>query len=162
MRPHRHGSAVLEFPSTLEIVTTRLFDAPVALVFDVLTQPDHLRHWFAPFEDTMIVCEIDLRVGGDYHHVGVTPEGRECSFRGTFLEIESPTRVVSTWLFEGWPGAWATESVVLSESGAVTTMTSTLAFHDQTGRDHLTRFDGQESSYDNMEDYLNTLTRDPR
>jgi uncharacterized protein YndB with AHSA1/START domain len=48
--PDRHGTAVIEYPSELEILTTREFDAPVYLVLDVLTKPEHVRHWFAPFE----------------------------------------------------------------------------------------------------------------
>ena len=88
MTPKRHGSAVIEFPSELEILLTREFEAPIALVFDVLTKPEHVRKWFAPFEDKMTVCSIDLRVGGNYHQVFVTDDGRECSFRGTYLEIE--------------------------------------------------------------------------
>jgi hypothetical protein len=32
-----------------------------------------------------------------------------------------------------------------------------LAFRDRAGRDHMTRFDGQESSYDKLEDYLVSL-----
>ena len=51
MTPNRHGSAVVEYPNELEIVTTREFDAPIELVFDVLTKPEHVRNWFAPFED---------------------------------------------------------------------------------------------------------------
>jgi uncharacterized protein YndB with AHSA1/START domain len=62
--PNRHGSAVIEYPNELEIVTTREFDAPIELVFGVLTKPEHVRHWFAPFEDKMTVCSIDLRAGG--------------------------------------------------------------------------------------------------
>jgi uncharacterized protein YndB with AHSA1/START domain len=104
MTPDRHGSAVIEYPTDLEIVTTREFDAPIDLVFDVLTKPEHVRNWFAPFEDKMTVCSIDLRVGGKYHMVFVTEDGTECSFRGTYLEIERPSRIVETWLFEGWPG----------------------------------------------------------
>jgi uncharacterized protein YndB with AHSA1/START domain len=101
--PKRHGSAVIEYPSELEIVTTREFDAPIELVFDVLTKPEHVRYWFAPFEDKMTVCSIDLRVGGDYHMVFVTPDG------------------------------------------------------DKAGRDHMTKHDGQESSFDKLEDYLMSL-----
>jgi uncharacterized protein YndB with AHSA1/START domain len=153
----RHGSAVIEYPSALEILTTREFDVPIGLVFDVLTKPEHVRHWFAPFEDTMTVCSIDLRVGGKYHMVFVTSDGTECSFRGTYLEIEAPTRIVDTWLFEGWPGADAVETVELQESGGVTKVTMNLAFRDQAGRDHMTRTDGQEDSWDKMEDYLGSL-----
>ena len=58
MTPNRHGSAVIGYPGELEIVTTRQFDAPIELVFDVLTKPEHVRHWFAPFQDKMTVCSI--------------------------------------------------------------------------------------------------------
>ena len=43
---------------------------------------------FAPFGEEVAVCSIDLRVGGDYHFVMVTDDGTECSFRGSFLEVE--------------------------------------------------------------------------
>jgi uncharacterized protein YndB with AHSA1/START domain len=89
--------------------------------------------------------------------VFVTGDGTECSFRGTYLEIERPTRIVDTWLFEGWPDAAAVETVDLHETDGVTTAKINLAFRDQAGRDHMTRFDGQEDSWDKMEDYLRSL-----
>ncbi len=157
MTPHRHGSSVVEFPSDLEIITTREFDAPLELVFDVLTKPEHVRNWFAPFTDRVTECSIDLRVGGNYHIVFVTEDGNECSFRGTYLEVEPPTRTVATWRFEGWPDAPAVETVDLHETDGVTTLTMKLAFRDQAGRDHMTRSDGQEDSFNKMEDYLRSL-----
>jgi uncharacterized protein YndB with AHSA1/START domain len=155
--PNRHGSSVIEYPSELEILTTREFDAPLALVFDALTKPEHVRNWFAPYTCEMTECSIDLRVGGTYHFVFVTEAGDECSFRGTYLEIEPPTRTVATWLFEGWPDAHAVESVDLQETDGVTTITMMLAFRDQAGRDHMTRSDGQEDSFNKLEDYLRSL-----
>ena len=154
MTPSRHGSAVIEFPNDLEIVTTRVFDE---LVFDVLTKPEHVRKWFAPFECEVTECSIDLRVGGNYHVVFVTDDGAECSFRGTYLEIEPPTRTVQTWLFEGWPDADAVESVELHETDGVTKLTMKLEFRDRAGRDHMTKSDGQEDSFNKMEDYLRSL-----
>jgi uncharacterized protein YndB with AHSA1/START domain len=155
--PSRHGSAVTEFPNDLEIVTTREFDAPLELVFDVLTKPEHVRNWFAPFTDEVTECSIDLRVGGTYHIVVVTPDGTECSFRGTYSEVEPPIRTVATWLFEGWPEAHAVETTELRETGGVTKLTMKLAFRDQAGRDHMTKFDGQEDGFNKMEDYLRSL-----
>jgi uncharacterized protein YndB with AHSA1/START domain len=157
MTPNRHGSAVIEFPSELEILLTRAFEAPIELVFDVLTKPEHVRKWFAPFEDKMTVCSIDLRVGGNYHMVFVTQDGTECSFRGTYLEVEPPTRTVETWLFEGWPDAEAVETVDLHETDGVTNMTLRLAFRDKAGRDHMTKTDGFEDTSDKMEAYLRSL-----
>jgi uncharacterized protein YndB with AHSA1/START domain len=157
MTPNRHGSAVIEFPSDLEIVTIREFDAPIELVFDVLTKPEHVRHWFAPFTDRVTECSIDLRVGGTYHQAFVTEDGKECSFRGTYLELEPPIRTVATWLFEGWPDAEAVETVELHETDGVTKLTMKLAFRDQAGRAHMTRSDGQEDSFNKLEDYLRSL-----
>jgi len=155
--PNRHGSAVVTFPNDLEIVITREFNAPIALVFDVLTKPEHVRKWFAPFECEVTKCSIDLRVGGSYHIAFVTGDGTECSFRGTYLEVEPPTRTVETWLFEGWPDADAVETMDLHEAHGVTKLTMKLAFRDQAGRDHMTKSDGQEDSFNKMEDYLRSL-----
>ncbi len=157
MTPHRHGPARIEFPNDLEIVLTREFDAPIQLVFDVLTKPEHVNKWFAPYEEKMKVCSIDLRVGGDYHFVMVTDDGTECSFRGTFLEVEPPTRTVETWTFEGWPGVEAVETVDLHEADGVTRLTHTLTFRDKAGRDHMNKTDGLESSYDNVAELLRSL-----
>ena len=159
MTPNRHGSSVIEFPTELEIVTTREFDAPIELVFDVLTKPEHVRNWFAPFACEMSECSIDPRVGGSYHLAFLTDDGsgRECVFRGTYLEIEPPSRVVSTWLFEGWPDAHAVETVDLQETDGVTKLTVTLAFRDEAGRAHMTTSDGHEDSWNKMEDYLRSL-----
>ena len=157
MAPDRHGTARVEFPNELEIVLTRDFDAPIQLVFDVLTKPEHVTRWFAPYDEKVTVCEIDLRVGGDYHIVMVTSDGTECSFRGTYLEIEPPARTVETWIFEGWPGVEAVESTELRESGGVTTLTQRLAFPDKAARAHMDRTDGYEKSFDNVEDHLRAL-----
>ena len=161
MTRSRHGSARIEFPNELDVLITREFDAPIALVFDVLTKPEHVSKWGATPPDQTTECSIDLRVGGAYHHVFVTEGGTECSFRGTYLEVEPPIRTVRTWRFEGWPDAEAVETVQLRETDGVTTLTIRLAFRDQAGRDHLTRFDGQQDSFDQLEDILRSLANPP-
>jgi uncharacterized protein YndB with AHSA1/START domain len=160
VRTDRHGSAVVELPNDREVLLTRSFDAPIQLVFDVLTKPEHLHNWFAPFGCELTVCEIDLRVGGDYHQVFVTEDGAECSFRGTYLEVAAPTRTVETWVFEGRPHLEVIETVELDEADGVTTMTIRMTYRDQASRDEDIQhgFDGQQSSFDNVEDLLWSLT----
>ena len=157
MTRNLRGTAHISFPNDLEVVLTRDFDAPIQLVFDVLTKPEHVRKTIAPYGEEVKVCSIDLRVGGDYHFVFVTDDGREMSFRGTFLEVEPPTRTVETWLYAGWPGVEAVESVELREADGVTKLTHRLAFRDQAGRDHMTGYDGLEANYDNVAELLKSL-----
>ena len=58
MTLNRHPSAHIEFPNDLEIVLTRDFDAPIELVFDVLTKPEHVRKTIAPYGEEVKVCSI--------------------------------------------------------------------------------------------------------
>jgi uncharacterized protein YndB with AHSA1/START domain len=153
----RPGSAVIEFPSELEVVATREFDAPIELVFDVMTKPEYVRKTVAPFDEEVKVCSIDLRAGGDYRFVFVTGDGKECSFRGTYVEVEPPLRTVATWRFDGWPGVEAVESMELHEVRGATRMTWKLAFRDKACRDHMTKYDGIEANLDNVEKLLASL-----
>jgi uncharacterized protein YndB with AHSA1/START domain len=157
MTPSRHGSAVIEFPNELEVLITRRFDAPIALVFEVLTKPEHVRRWGATHPDRMLECSIDLRVGGGYHSSFVTEDGTVCSFSGTYLEVEPPIRTMATWRFEGTPPVEAVETMELHEIDAVTTLSWRLAFRDRTGRARLTSFDGQQDSLDEMGEILRSL-----
>ena len=160
----RHGSATVEFPSDREALITRKFDASAELVLDVLTKPEHVSVWFTDGED-LEVCEIDLRVGGEYRYVGVFDNGVRCSFHGTFLEIERPVRTVETWVVDGRPDVEAVETVELHDQDGVTTMTVLLAFKDQPSRDAspwtaadgVHAADGVQGSYDNLEDHLTAL-----
>jgi uncharacterized protein YndB with AHSA1/START domain len=155
--PDRHGTAVIEFPSELEVVITREFDAPIGLVFDVLTKPEHVSRWGATPPDRMTECSIDLRVGGSYHSSFVTGDGTVFTFSGTYLEVDPPTRTVQTWHFNCWPDVEAVETMDLHEAGGVTTLAWKLTFQDRAGRDHMTAFDGQLDSLDEMEDILRSL-----
>jgi uncharacterized protein YndB with AHSA1/START domain len=154
---NRHRSTVIEFPTDLEILVMREFAAPIELVFDVFTKPEHVRKTFAPFGEAVKECSIDLRVGGSYRLVFVTADGRECAFSGTYLEIEPPTRSAQTWLFHGWPDAPAVESMVLCETNGVTKVTYSLAFRDHAGRAHMTKYDGLIANLDNAEGPLRSL-----
>jgi uncharacterized protein YndB with AHSA1/START domain len=149
---------VVELPNDRDILITREFNAPATLVFDVLTKPEHVTRWF--FDRELKVCSIDLRVGGQYRMIGVTDDGTEMSFRGTYLEVDAPTRVVSTWVFEGRPHADAVESLDLHEADGVTTMTSRLTFSDKAGRDETIKngTGGMEEAYDRVDELVTSLS----
>jgi uncharacterized protein YndB with AHSA1/START domain len=158
MTTTRHGSATIDLSSDREVMIQRAFEAPMSLVFDALTKPEHVRVWFSADGVPLHVCEIDLRVGGEYHFAWYSKDV-ECSFRGTFMEIEPPTRIVRTWVFEGRPEADAVETISLHEERGergVTTMTDLLAFKDRASRDATFGGDtqGAQSSFDHLEDLL--------
>lgn len=155
----QHRQAKIEFPNELEVLITREFEAPIELVFDVFTKTEHVLHTIAPFGEVVTECEFDARVGGSYRYTFLAPDdGRDMTFHGDFLEFERPTHIVDTWLYDGWPDVRAIETVDLSEADGITTMKWSLAFSDKAGRDHMKKFDGIQANFDNVEDYLRTLT----
>jgi uncharacterized protein YndB with AHSA1/START domain len=85
------------------VIFRRVIKAPPELVFRMYTEPEHLRRWFGPRHLELVVCEIDLRVGGRYRLVHRAPDGQEFAFHGEYRMIEPPHRLVKSFVYEGTP-----------------------------------------------------------
>jgi uncharacterized protein YndB with AHSA1/START domain len=88
----------VETPGETDVIVTRRFNAPVALVWRAYTEPALLQRWMTGYPGwSMPVCEIDLRVGGGYHYRWRNDEsGVEFGFVATFLAVEPERRIVNT------------------------------------------------------------------
>lgn len=142
-----------------EIVMTRDFDAPRAMVFDAYTKPELLRRWLlGPPGWTMVVCDVDLRVGGAYRFVWHSPEKGEMGMGGVYREILRPERLVSTERFDQpWYPGECVGTIALVERGGRTTLTQTLLYESREARDgvHESAMEqGVAASYDRLEDLL--------
>ncbi|MCC7438542.1 MAG: SRPBCC domain-containing protein [Armatimonadetes bacterium] len=93
----------LALPSDREIVMTRLFNAPRELVFEAWTNPEHVAKWWGGCAQTVLVCESDLRVGGQWRTVLQEPGGAVHPFKGVFQEIASPELLVHTMIYDVEP-----------------------------------------------------------
>ncbi|HXZ19030.1 MAG TPA: SRPBCC domain-containing protein [Candidatus Acidoferrales bacterium] len=76
-----------------ELVLTREFDAPRALVFEVWSKPEHFKKWFAPNGFTVSRCEMDLRPGGKFVFAFRGPDGKDYPSEGEYVAIEPPSRL---------------------------------------------------------------------
>jgi len=154
----RHGSATVTTPSDREILITRTFDAPAARVFDAWTTPEHVRQWWGSEEAPLVVCEIDLQVDGSWRYVSLGPDGTELAWHGTYREVERPGRLVSTEVFEGFPGAESVNTATFTEQDGTTTLTVTVLHASKENRDgHLDS--GMESGMQHVLDRLEDLVR---
>ncbi|MGC7322332.1 SRPBCC family protein, partial [Mycobacteroides abscessus subsp. massiliense] len=143
------------------ILITRSFDAPAALIFRALTEPELVTRWWG-FEDAQWeVCEIDLRVGGTWRYVVRQPcesePDREVAFHGEYRELDPPHRLVSTEVFEGVPEGEAVVSTTLDEVDGVTTMRVLVQHTCKEHRDGHVESGmevGMQVSYNRIEDLL--------
>jgi len=145
-------------PSDREIAMTRVFDAPRRLVFDAWTKPELLRRWLGVREGwTMVLCEIDLRVGGSYRYVWRGPKEEKLGLGGAFREISAPDRLVSTEAFEDeWYSGEAIDTLVLTEKGGKTTATLTMLLGSKDARDMALK-SGMETGVAQSYDVLDTV-----
>lgn len=119
-------ATVVTLPTETQILITRELDAPKHLVYKAFTTPELIKRWWHARRGEVTVAEVDLRVGGRWRHVMVTPDGMEVGFHGEYREIVPDERVVSTEIFEGVPDADATPTVntlTLTEDGGRTRLT---------------------------------------
>lgn len=84
-------------PVQKELVLTRVFDAPTAVVFRMWTDPRHLAAWWGPHGFSNPVCEVDARPGGAILVHMQWPDGKTVNpMRGVFHEVVEPERLVFT------------------------------------------------------------------
>src|SRR5438128_9800554 len=116
------GTARVTLPTDRQILITREFDAPRHLVYKAWTTPELVKRWWHASRGEATIAEIDLRVGGRWRYVMVTPDGVEVGFHGEYREIVPNERIVSTEIYEGLP-----EGVSEEDGATVNTATFTEA-----------------------------------
>jgi uncharacterized protein YndB with AHSA1/START domain len=83
---------------TLEL--ERTVPASREAVWKALTEPDELARWWGPAGFTTPGIEIDLRPGGAYRFAMRPPEGEPFHLSGAFTEVEPPSRLTYTFVWE--------------------------------------------------------------
>jgi uncharacterized protein YndB with AHSA1/START domain len=127
----------LTLPSGREIAMRRVFNAPRRRLFEAWTRPEQVRRWYGCGALTLIVCEIDLRVGGSYCYVLRGPDGVNHSLEGTYREIVAPERLVYTerYVTQNFESNEALVTVTFTERHGKTTLASLSVYQSREDRD---------------------------
>jgi uncharacterized protein YndB with AHSA1/START domain len=156
----RTGVTTYTTPSDQEVVITRVVSAPRRVVFDAFTNPRHVPNWLiGPPGWTMPVCEIDLRPGGTWRYVYRKDDGSEMTMQGSYREVAPPERLVST---ESWGPEWpeTVNTMVLTETGGLTTITITARYPSKEARDGALKTgmkSGMDQSFARLDSMLQSL-----
>lgn len=97
-------SKLFKINPNVDFVLERFIDAPKRLVWDALTQPEHLKQWYMPKAyGSVAACEMDLRPGGLLSIDIALPDGQQFPNLGCFLDVVPMERLVWTsMLFPGY------------------------------------------------------------
>jgi uncharacterized protein YndB with AHSA1/START domain len=87
------SKTVLTETSDREIVITRVVNAPPELVWDAMTKPEHVVHWWGPNGFTSTIKKMDVRPGGVWDHTMHGPDGANYPNYKVFKEVVPPSRL---------------------------------------------------------------------
>lgn len=99
--PARHGDALADAKPSLTL--RRWLNASPARVYAAWTDPLKLAQWWGPgTPDDMLVADLDVRVGGDFH-IGFSYAGERHDVHGTYQEVVPEERLVFSWYWKSTP-----------------------------------------------------------
>jgi uncharacterized protein YndB with AHSA1/START domain len=145
-----------------EIHMRREFQAPRALVFEAMTNPELLKRWlFGPPGWEMSLCEVDLRAGGKFRYEWRHSDGQFMAMGGLFVEVAPPERIVQIEKFDvAWYPGEMTATMELHEVEGRTVLTMRLVYDLPEGRAAALKTpmaDGMSMGYDRLEAMLKEI-----
>lgn len=157
--------AEASLPSDTEVLVKRSFDAPVKLVWRAYMEPDLMRRWCSGQPGwSMPVCEMDMRVGGQYRWRWRSDEnGQEFGFTGEVLEVDPHAKIVHTQIFDpgdlgiAMGGEASIVAVTFQEADGNTNVSTTITYASKADRDAAFATgmtDGMELSYKQLDGVL--------
>jgi uncharacterized protein YndB with AHSA1/START domain len=108
------------------LTITRTLDAPARARVQGLVAARAPRALVGPARLTLPECKVDFRPGGSFFMLMRSPEGNDHRLRGTYREIDPPTRIACTWAWEGEDGKLGHETMLtvsFADAGEKTRLT---------------------------------------
>lgn len=84
-----------------ELVFSRLLNAPIALVWELFVDPQHLKNWWGPDGFTNTIRKMEVRPGGRWELTMRGPDGTDYQGQCIFREVIRHKRIVYEQL-ENW------------------------------------------------------------
>ena len=84
----------METTTSRELRVTKTLHAPIDLVWEVWTKPEHIANWWGPNGFTNTIHKMDLREGGEWKLTMHGPDGTNYANRSVFREIVPHKKIV--------------------------------------------------------------------
>jgi len=148
--------------SDREIVVTRVFDAPRALVFKAWTDPKHLAHWWGPNGFTLTTYEMEFRPGGLWRSVMYGPDGRDYQNEVVYVEIVEPERLI----YRHVSAPKFQMTVTFADDGGKTKITARMLFETAELRDRTIKavgaVEGLKQTLGRLGEYVTHMKESPQ
>ena len=96
-----------------ELVIEKTLNAPIDLVWEAFTNPNHIKNWWGPNGFTNTVFKMEVKPGGVWEFVMHGPDGTDYKNKSIYKEIVKPNRIV----FDHISGPKFTTTITLTAQG---------------------------------------------
>ena len=140
-----------------EIHLSRVYEAPVQVVWDAFTDPEQAAQWWGPRGFTLTNHSKDLRVGGIWHYTMHGPDGTDYPNKALYHEVEQYRKLVYDHGATDERKPLFRVTVVFQDLGDRTGMEMTMAFPtpEQAAQSRkMIKEAGGNSTWDRLAEYL--------
>jgi uncharacterized protein YndB with AHSA1/START domain len=140
-----------------EIRITRIYDAPVQIVWDAWTDPEQVAQWWGPRGFTLTTHSKDLRPGGHWIYTMHGPDGVDYPSKTPYLEVEKYSKLVYDHGGDDDRPPMFRVTVLFSETGGKTKMEMTMTLPSPEAADETRKFikkAGGNATWDRLAEYL--------
>ncbi|MDB5258676.1 MAG: hypothetical protein JWM14_3371 [Chitinophagaceae bacterium] len=147
----------MENTTARELRLSRTFKAPIELVWEVWTNPEHIANWWGPNGFTNTIDKMDVKEGGEWTFTMHGPDGTNFPNRSVYKEIIPFKKIV----FEHFNPHFFT-TVLFESKGAETLIDWSMLFdtvemHDTIVKAHKAD-EGLKQNFEKLEKYLSNLS----
>jgi len=139
----------------------RTFNAPVKLVWEAWTRPEHIVQWWGPKGMKITVVEHNFKVGGTWKYVMPMPDGSEFTSDGVYSVIVEFEKIFTSANFK--PMTEGVEiQALFEEDGDKTNFTFNVVHPSEEycrQQEKMGFYNGWGSAFDRMETFINTMER---
>lgn len=140
-----------------ELKLTRVYDAPVRLVWDAWTDPAQVAQWWGPRGFTLTTHSKDLRPGGHWSYTMHGPDGTDYENKTLYYEVEECAKLVYDHGGSDDRPPLFRVTVFFRETDGKTTMDMTMALATPDAAEQARKFIKQangNSTWDRLAEYL--------
>ncbi|MDR3711930.1 MAG: SRPBCC domain-containing protein [Puia sp.] len=139
-----------------ELILTRLLNAPVELVWEVWTKPEHIKNWWGPNGFTNTIYTMEFKKGGEWDLVMHGPDGTDFKNKSIFREIVKHRKIV----YEHVSGPKFTATIEFDPRGEQTHLTWHMLFDTKEEFEQVIKTfkadQGLKQNVDKLSHYLQT------
>jgi uncharacterized protein YndB with AHSA1/START domain len=141
-----------------ELTISKLVNAPRELVWEVWTNPEHIKHWWGPNGFTNTIFQMDVKPGGVWDFIMHGPDGTDYKNKSIYKQVVKPEKLV----YDHVSGPKFQFSVTFTEKGSKTLIVIQMLFETAEERDNVVKVfkadEGLKQNIYKLEGYLRKVS----